>query len=585
MITLNAHGLGANEYTEELFGANILASRDQIGADGTFDEKVAALGIDHIRYPGGSLTEDYFDLTDPDKASAIDPDTGREVELLPYSEFMAYAEENDIDVTVVLPTRNYLSAEDDASGHRTAEVDEDALRTFVRDTLNGEYGDPTIRGFEIGNEYWGSGEMDALEYGRVSSRMAEIVNDEINNHPQSELFQDIDILVQNGQNYGSSRLSDSYDHILEGNDQLAAVMSDYGLDLDPDVFMYNNGEVAWPKVMNEIIISEFDTQAEMDAVDGLAFHIYSKGADNVNSRDFDLRSAEQTWDEHFDGLEKHVTEWNLKASRSWEVEEEYGLKQAHEMLNMTEEFTEHGVESGFVWAVQQNNLTNLAGNEGDEGPLNVPGEMFRMMNEVLPNTTAIDLSPADGTEHEVVEEDTAVHSFYSDDTFVTFIASNSEEPHQTQIDFSQILDAGGTMRVEVLGVEDGYNPTDSRSPAEVTELDPADVFKDGVFTADLDAYEIMRVVVDNPNYTEEFERAVAPEPDDPDPEAVGDSVPDPGDPIIPTIPDNNSDLNYPDDTEENQQLADESPDDDGGMAGGLGGLLGLLPLLALLGGF
>lgn len=582
MISLNAHALGANEYSEELFGANILASRDQLGEDGTYDEKAAALGIDHIRYPGGSLTEDYFDLTNPDKNSAIDPDTGHEVELLPYSEFMAYAEENNIDVTIVLPTRNYLSAENDASGHRTANIDEDALRTFIRDTLDGEYGEPTIRGFEIGNEYWGSGEMDALEYGRVSSRMAEIINEELDNHPQADVFSEIDILVQNGQNYGSSRLSDDYDHIVEGSDQLSAVMSDYGLTLDPDIFMYNNGEVAWPKVMNEIIISEFDTESEINAVDGLAFHIYSKGADRVSSRDFDLRSAEQTWDEHFDGLEKHVTEWNLKASRSWDVENEYGLKQAHEMLNMSEEFTEHGVDSAFVWAVQQNNLSNLAGNEGEDGPLNVPGEMFRMMNEVLPNTTAIDLSAADRSEHEAATEDASVHAFYSEDTFVSFIASTTDDPQQANVDYSQILDQGGTIRIEVLGVQDGYNPTDSDSPAEITQLDPAEVFQNGIFSAELDAHEIVRIVVENPDYTDEFEQVVL---DNPAPDPVEDGGSDPGIPVIPdTGPDDDYEDPPEDDDDDDRAAAGDSPDGGGAMAG-IGGLLGFLPLLSLLGGF
>lgn len=588
MIYLNAQSLGANEFTEEVFGANILSSRDQIGEEGTYDDKADALGIEHIRYPGGSLTEDYFDLRNPDKEFAIDPDTGKEVELLPYSEFMEYAEENDIDVTVVLPTRYYLSQETDENGHRTEAVDDQVLRDFIKDTLDGKYGEPTLRAFEIGNEYWGSGEMTALEYGRVSSRMAEIVQDEISKHPEAKLYEDIDILVQNGQNYGSSRLSEDYDHMLTGEEQLAAINADYGLNLDEDKYIYNSGEVAWPKVMNEIIISEFDKESEIDAVDGLALHIYSKGAHNPGSRDFDFRTVEQTWDEKFGELEKHITEWNLKASRNWDVENEYGLKQAHEILNMTEEFMEHGVDSAFIWAVQQNNLTNLAGNEGDDEPLTVPGEMFRMMNEVLPNTTAIDLSPSNGDEHEVVEEDTSVHAFYSDDTFVSFIASVSDEPTQTQIDFSSILESGGTIRVEVLGVQDGYNPTSSESPAEITELDPNEVFQDGIFTAELDAYEIIRFVVEDPGYTTEFEQI------------VGTGEPPDAPPYIPDDPGDDTVLIFTPNEEaerehEQRSLEPEDPDDpihaedpddsSGGSLGGIESLLGFLPLLALLGGF
>lgn len=593
MIYLNAQSLGANEYTNDIFGANVLSSRDQIGEDGTYDEKVEALGVEHIRYPGGSLTEDYFDLRDPNKSSAVDPDTGNEVELIPYSDFMAYAEENDIDVTVVLPTRYYLSQETDENGHRTEAIDDAVLRQFIRDTLDGEYGEPTVRAFEIGNEYWGSGEMSALEYGRVSSRMAEIVQDEISKHPEADVFEDIDILVQNGQNYGSSRLSEDYEQYGNGEAQLAQINEDYNLNLSEEDYIYNSGNVAWPKVMNEIIMSEFDKASEIEAVDGLALHIYSKGADKAGSRDFDLRTVEQLWDERFGELDKYITEWNLKASRNWDVEDNYGLKQAHELLNMTEEFTEHGVDVAHVWAIQQNNLTNLAGNEGDEGPLNVPGEMFRMMSEVLPDTTAIDLSP-NSDEHEVVAEDTSVHAFYGDDTFVSFMVNVSDEPVQTQIDFSQILAEGGTIRVEVLGVQDGYNPTSHESPAEITELDPAEVFQNGVFIADLDAHEIVRFVVDDPAYTPGFGKMVAREHQEgelyagslPDDDPGG---PEPSDPITDLFnaapdPDREHQQQHQQEEEPDEPLSAESLDDGGGIDG-MSSLLGFLPLLALLGGF
>ena len=336
--------------------------------------------------------------------------------------------------------------------------------------------------------------------------------------------------------------------------------------------------------MNEIIISEFDKASEIEAVDGLALHIYSKGEDKVNSRDFDLRTVEQLWDTRFGELDKYITEWNLKASRNWDVEDNYGLKQAHELLNMTEEFTEHGVDVAHVWAIQQNNLTNLAGNEGDEGPLNVPGEMFRMMSEVLPNTTAIDLNP-NSDEHEAVAEDTAVHAFYSDETFVSFMANVSDSAVQTQIDFSQILEGGGTIRVEVLGVQDGYNPTSHESPAEITELDPAEVFRNGVFTAELDAHEIVRFVVENPDYTDEFDNMLIGEglppssavPDEPDP--ITDIFIPPNEP--PRAPDNIEDQQ---EEEPDEPLSADSLDDGGGI-GGMSSLLGFLPLLALMGGF
>ena len=586
MIYLNAQSLGANEYTSDIFGANVLSSRDQIGENGTYDEKVEALGVEHIRYPGGSLTEDYFDLRNPDKATDIDPDTGKQVELIPYSDFMAYAEENDIDVTVVLPTRNYLSQTTDENGHRTEAIDDAVLRGFIRDTLNGEYGEPTVRAFEIGNEYWGSGEMSALEYGRVSSRMAEIIQDEISKHPEADVYEDIDILVQNGQNYGSSRLSEEYEDLGDGAAQLAQINEDYNLNLSEDDYIYNSGQVAWPKVMNEIIISEFDKASEIEAVDGLALHIYSKGAEKTGSRDFDLRTVEQLWDERFGELDKYITEWNLKASRNWDIEENYGLKQAHELLNMTEEFTEHGVDVAHVWAIQQNNLTNLAGNEGDEGALNVPGEMFRMMSETLTGTRPVFLENGASEEHEVQDEDVNVHTFYGKDQFVTFLASTTDETVQNSIDFSGIVDDPGNVRIEILGVAEGDNPTSHESEATVTRIDAASVLENGVLTIELEPYEIARVVMENPDYDPDFQSMVksqlvsvdqyaSPRPEDPDDITLED--------LIPSIAPPDEPSPEPDEPLSNESQHDTEPDDN--ILGGLGSLAGFLPLLALMGGF
>ena len=575
MIYLDVQSVSDSAYDQDLFGANILASRDQVGEGGTYDEAADALGVSHIRYPGGSLTEDFFDLSNPDKTTAVDPDTGRVVDLLPYSEFMGYAEENDIDVTIVLPTRHFLSEETDADGHRFADIDEDALRGFIQDTLNGEYGSPTIRAFEIGNEYWGSGEMDSLEYGRVSSRMAEILNEELNNHPEGDtLYSDVDVLVQNGQNYGTARLSDEFSHLHSGEDQLDAINEEYGLDLD-DSYLLNSGAVSWARVANEIIMSEFDTESEQDAVDGIVMHVYSKGADNPNSREYDLNSVEDTWFEEFGELDTYITEWNLKASRSsWNPEEEYGLKQAHEMLNMTEVFVERGVDAAHVWAIQQNNLTNLAGDEGGDGELTVGGEMFRMMNESLVGTRPISFMSDNNREHEAIEDDTSVHGFYSDDKLVLFIASNTGDMQDATIDLSQIIDGAGHMHLDILGVEAGDNPTSPEANAEITSLDPAEAFDNGILSAELDGFEILRVEIDNPDYSDAFEQLLNGSPDAAETEADIFDIPD-----IPAE-DDDAEINHHFDY---ASMPEE--DDAGGASGGLEMVFALLPLLALLGGF
>ena len=62
-----------------LFGGNILAPRAHMTGPQSYAEAIEALGVTTLRYPGGSLTEDLFDLRNPDATFATDPDTGQVV--------------------------------------------------------------------------------------------------------------------------------------------------------------------------------------------------------------------------------------------------------------------------------------------------------------------------------------------------------------------------------------------------------------------------------------------------------------------------------------------------------------------------
>ena len=57
----------AQEISTEFFGGNMLFDRDRVGETGTYDEKAAALNLGLIRYPGGNVSEIFFDIANPDK--------------------------------------------------------------------------------------------------------------------------------------------------------------------------------------------------------------------------------------------------------------------------------------------------------------------------------------------------------------------------------------------------------------------------------------------------------------------------------------------------------------------------------------
>ncbi|KJS41691.1 MAG: type I secretion protein [Roseovarius sp. BRH_c41] len=587
-FTLSAGSLSDTAFSQAHFGANILGIKDRVGSEGTFDDVVRTLGVEHLRYPGGSLTEYYFDINNPDRDFAIDNLTGEEKPFLAISDALGFAEDEGISVTIVLPTRSLLSDEVDAQGNRLPEIDEQALRGFLRDVFDGRYGSPDIQAIELGNEYWGSGGMNTFEYGRLAADMAVIVKDEMTSHPEAERFSETDVLIQMGMNYGADSLSRTFSGTPE--EQLASLNEIHGLNLSAEEYIYSSGNVAWTKVANAIIMSEFDTTTEHEAIDGVVGHIYSKGIDTPGSRYFELSQIQDTWLEEMPDLDIYATEWNLKRSVSEDEESDFGLKQAHEMLNVLEAFSWGGVDAAHVWPLQMNSRTGLADGEG-EGDIRVPGEMFRMMQETLPGTRPLALAESVGRETEVSGETADVHVFFSPDRMVTFIASTSDESSQEVVDFMNILRDLGDVSITRLGVADGENPSLSTAEPVVTEENPNDLIEDGILIADLAPYEILMIEMHNPTFTAEFANLTQDATEIPDfmdaetPEntlnpsdvvQANGTSPDADDSLIPTLP-------ATEDQSEGPEQAAISDDDSGGGGDfGFGALaLAFLPILLL----
>lgn len=97
---------------------------------------------------------------------AIDRSTGEEVDIRPISEVFGLAESQGIAISLVLPTSIFLGDDLDAHGNRLPDIDEDILRGFLRDVLDGTFGSPQLQSIELGDAYWQSGGMNTFEYGR-----------------------------------------------------------------------------------------------------------------------------------------------------------------------------------------------------------------------------------------------------------------------------------------------------------------------------------------------------------------------------------------------------------------------------------
>jgi hypothetical protein len=102
--------------------------------------------------------------------------------------------------------------------------------------------------------------MNAVEYGRLSSEMAFIIDDELQAVTEEYGIQtdQIGVLVQAGFNFGTSQISDEYvgwdSH--DAIDDLVAKHPKAVLSYDN---IRANGNVHWAEVNNELILMSYDT--------------------------------------------------------------------------------------------------------------------------------------------------------------------------------------------------------------------------------------------------------------------------------------------------------------------------------------
>ena len=583
MPEISSYGFMGSEASQGLFGANVLATRSNLEQGGDYDRLIEELGVGSFRYPGGSLTERYFDITDPNASIVADRDTGELRQFIPLNEALDYAGEEGLSVTIVIPTRDLLSDNTDANGDRFAAIDEDALRGFVRDVVTGVHGDAEIEAFELGNEYWGSGQMSSVEYGRLASEMATIVNDEL-----SLQNSDADIVVQSGTNFDFARLSDDYSADMSSADILADLNASYDLSLGAES-LYSSGDINWTHVANNMILSEFDTEAERAAVDQVSVHVYSRGQVNESQRTFFLNNADETCGEQIPDAQIAVTEWNTAGNtNSLDRSSDYGLFQSHEMINIMEEFMRYDVQQAHVWPLIQNTPNTLSVDDG-QANLTPGGAMFNMMQEAMPGKVALDLTPESGADTEVEEDGIALHGFWEPDELLFYVAATEEEGADTVVDFSGLVSETGRVEVTILGVADGDPIGANTSDAVVEEVDPALVLEGTNLTVQMDQGEIMQVRMFGFTPSQDFQDVISDEAPEDLPDPLIDDFTDATAPTETTV--EPEIINFPTvaaTAVEGETLALEQAealefeDSDDSDAGGMADLMMFLPFLGIL---
>ncbi|MGB2200495.1 MAG: calcium-binding protein [Pseudooceanicola atlanticus] len=440
--------------TEDHFGGNAVftVNTDAGLPSANFTDSTDALGIEHIRFPGGQgdSLPGLEDGTEWLNVAEMVPDGSGGMELRPeVKDMLDWARANNAQVTLVVTTRLFSVGD-------YADFVDDKLTPFAEKAMR-DYGD-VIKAFEVGNEYWAT--MGETEYGQKADLAAVGLRDGMAAAGLSDAEQ-ADIIVQMATPTGES---------------------DYIGSRAPGGFITRLTDA------NEAIIDELGTEARA-AIDGVVEHYYynktelayddSDTEQNFIDRDFAV------WEDSFDKpLDLHITEWNIRTLDYDEV----GIRSMSTLQEQFENMLEDGVDRAHVWPVQHNTDSDLAGSPQEtpvldaEGRLtnSVRGAVFDLMRDSLPGLQLVETEFAgdDGTFE--------INAYQSEDKTVVYVSSRSLDVLNLEVDLTGLVDAGTSGTGIQIGIDQSPESSDGfhwrgdtgHTPSSSVEVDGRAYFYD-----------------------------------------------------------------------------------------------------------
>lgn len=486
--------------SSNMFKSNFLFHRNSTEKYEKVLDKIELTGF---RWPGGTVTERYLDISNPDKVPSKFDDLGKE-KFTSLSDFLQFCDQNSVSATIVIPSRAALDGNRDLDPSYIEDV-----KSFVRGIMektseDGQYSNAEIYAFEIGNEYWGF-DLTSGEYGKIANAISVATQEVLEEMNIAEDDQP-NILVQMGV------------PVRGNNDEQPGGIL---YDLEPGSEKANalgltersfnaRGELHWGekiRVLNEEIISKLSPEAR-EAIDGLVEHYYFNRDDGYELPELHtggqlVRSIDQKlqiWrDNGFEDQTLHITEWNVMAANINQL----GQVGAGNKIAMFSYMTQMGVESAFSWPAQHNTTNKLAGNFDRDPELTALGGVTKIMAEYLPGTEFI--------ENGFTHPDAAMFTFGNDDELFGFIISRTTEELQLEFDIRRFTNENAQATLKSLYVDsDGVHWAPGRGFVEVAdykdhdalsviEIIDHDFTKNSTLSVDLRPFEILFFKLETPD--------------------------------------------------------------------------------------
>ena len=467
-ITIGGYKHDATVVSEDHFGAIQTGhTRSKL-----FDDQADTLGIGHIRWPGGTMSEletDIYGLDIPDLFDATNlfkhnPNRDRPG----LSDMLEKCISDDCSFSMIIPTARYES--DIERGVQEVEA-------FMGDLLGGAFGEiPRDFTLEIGNEYDGKFLGGASAYGEIANKFIAAISSALKNENTNPDSHEIKIGIQMGYSHTddvSIRSQIDLENLSEIDTLVAHSLPLRFEAVDKTVKSgqseHDKGESGW-----ENDVDNFETWSSMIEEYG-------------GSSDPDF----------------YISAWNVGAGKFDPNDvllefQDYGLRAGSANLELVSTYIDAGVDMMAVWGVGATNLNFISKNEGGEAFLSPGGEVFRQMAEVLPGTKLHDGYQLNSRDDEFMQ-----YVFEGEDRIVVFLAANDIPPEglsvtlnvglDTEIGYVHAESVGAHLNDEFMG---GFDDAESR----IHEI--ADITRTS-FRGDLDSFtveleqdfEIVRVVL------------------------------------------------------------------------------------------
>lgn len=348
----------SNEIDGDLFGSGFEFHKFDASIGSDFDIVRDKVGVQLLRYPGGTQTENYFNLATPNATTStgIVPGYQTTIEVEPLSSFLEYSNEVGARAVIVLPTWRYFSKRTGSA----VESAEKEIKSFIRDLFSGKFGAADVMAVEIGNEWFNSRyNWSPAQFADLQAKMVEWIAEVRSELPKNKKFE---IWIQTSQQGGSDI---DYNQISDNREILNAFSK---------------------KVLGE--------------VDGLIDHFYQpQRYDDPMDPNYQLDDWTPT--SRIERLEKDgwildredsprlvATEWNLRADRPGVIT---GLERLSMFCRLFMEMIDSGVSVANFWTTIALGDSNASLSWQGETKLTPTAHVFFIMQNTLPGTHLMEM--------------------------------------------------------------------------------------------------------------------------------------------------------------------------------------------------